>query len=96
MEELAKALGEDPYLMAAHARLDSILCEPRRLDLRARSLVEGLAVLAAGTILRAHAPAAISEGFIATRMGSLPCQTYGQELDWADTAAILERASPNR
>jgi putative acyl-CoA dehydrogenase len=29
-------------------------------------------------------------------MGSLARQTYGQELDWADTAAILKRASPNR
>lgn len=96
MDELAKAVGDDAYLEAAHARLASILCEPRRLDLRARSLVEGLAVLAAGTILRAHAPAAISDGFIATRMGSLARQTYGQELDWADTAAILRRASPNR
>lgn len=96
MDELGKALGEDPYLKAAHARLDSILCDPRRLDLRARSLVEGLAVLAAGTILRAHGSAAVSEAFIATRMGSLTRQTYGQELDWADTAAILARASPNR
>lgn len=96
MEELAKAVGDDPYLEAAHARIAAILCEPRRLDLRARSLVEGLAVLAAGTILRAHAPAAVADGFIATRMGSLARQTYGQELDWADTAAILKRASPNR
>lgn len=96
MEELAQAVGDDAYLEAAHARIASILCEPRRLDLRARSLVEGLAVLAAGTILRAHTPAAVSDGFIATRMGSLTRQTYGQELDWADTAAILRRASPTR
>lgn len=96
MEELGKAVGDDAYLEAAHARIAAILCEPRRLDLRARSLVEGLAVLAAGTILRAHTPAAVSDGFIATRMGSVTRQTYGQELDWADTAAILRRASPTR
>lgn len=96
MDELANAVGDDAYLEAAHGRLAAVLCEPRRLDLRARSLVEGLAVLAAGAILRAHAPAAVSDAFIATRMGSLARQTYGQELDWADTAAILERASPNR
>ena len=96
MDELAQAVGEDAYLEAAHARIAAILCEPRLLDVRARSLVEGLAVLAAGTILRAHAPAAVSDAFIATRMGSVARQAYGQELDWADTAAILRRASPVR
>lgn len=96
MDELKQAAGDDPHLKAAHARLEAILQEPRLLDVRARSLVEGLAVLAAGTILRAHAPAAVADAFIATRMGSIPRATYGQGLDWADKAAILARATPNR
>lgn len=64
--------------------------------MRARTLVEGLAVLAAGTILRAHAPTAVADAFIATRMGSIPRFTYGQGLDWADKAAIIARASPEQ
>lgn len=96
MEELKQASGGDAHLNAAHARLEAILQEPRLLDVRARSLVEGLAVLAAGTILRAYAPTAVSDAFIATRMGSLPRSTYGHGLDWADKAAILARATPNR
>lgn len=96
MEELKQAAGDDAHLKAAHARLESILQEPRLLDVRARALVEGLAVLAAGTILRAHAPQAVADAFIATRMGSMPRTTYGHGLDWADKAAIVARASPNR
>lgn len=96
MEELKQAAGDDPHLKAAHARLESILQEPRLLDVRARALVEGLAVLAAGTILRAHAPQAVADAFIATRMGSMPRTTYGHGLDWADKTAIVARASPNR
>lgn len=95
MDDLAASAGDDPHLKAAHKRLESILHEPRLLDLRARSLIEGLAVLAAGTILRAHAPAKVAEAFIATRMGSLNRQSYGQGVDWADTRAIIERTSPN-
>lgn len=93
MEELAQASAGDPHLKAAHARIMAILHEPRLLDGRARTLVEGLAVLAAGTILRAHAPAAVADAFIATRMGVLPRQTYGQGLDWAEVQRIITRAS---
>ncbi|MCH9806410.1 MAG: acyl-CoA dehydrogenase family protein [Alphaproteobacteria bacterium] len=95
MDDLAEAAADDAHLKAAHARLESILHEPRLLDGRGRALAEGLAVLAAGTILRAHAPAAIADAFIATRMGSLSRQTYGQGVDWAETKSILQRASPN-
>jgi putative acyl-CoA dehydrogenase len=96
MDDLAAAVGDDPHLKAAYQRTESILHEPRLLDGRARTLVESLAVLAAGAILRTHAPAAVADAFIATRMGSLNRQTYGQGVDWADTQSILQRASPNR
>ena len=95
VEELQEAAGDDPHLKAAHARIMAILHEPRLLDARGRMLVEGLAVLAAGCILRAHAPAAVADAFIATRIGALPRQTYGTGIDWADIKAILARSSPN-
>jgi putative acyl-CoA dehydrogenase len=93
-EELREAAGEDAHLKAAHARIMAILHEPRLLDGRGRLLVEGLAVLASGTILRAHAPVAVADAFIGTRMGALLRQTYGTAIDWADIKAILARASP--
>ena len=59
MEELAQAIGEDAPLKAAHARVQSILHDPRLLDVRARTLVEGLALrIHAGDVLTA--PAAIN------------------------------------
>ncbi len=95
MEDLETAAGDDPHLKAAHARIQSMLHEPRLLDLRARALVEALAVLAAGTILRAHAPLPVADAFIATRMGSVARQTYGHGLEWAEVSQIIERSSPN-
>ena len=96
MEELGQAAGDDPHLRAAHARIEAILHDPRHLDARGRLLVEALAGLAAGTILRAHGPAAVADAFIMTRMGNEPRQSYGQGLEWADTRLIVRRASPNQ
>jgi putative acyl-CoA dehydrogenase len=70
----------------------AILHEPRLIDVRARAFVEGLAVLAAGTIMRAHAPRPVADAFIAARLSGVPRFTYGQGLEWSDTKAILERA----
>jgi len=95
MEELGQAAGDDPHLKAAHARVEAILHDPRHLDVRGRLLVDGLAVLAAGTILRAHVPAFVADAFIMTRMGNQPRQNYGQGLEWASTHDIVQRASSN-
>lgn len=95
MEELAAAVGDDQHLKRAHARIEAMLQEPKLLDARGRTLVEALAVLSAGAILRAHAPAAVADAFIATRISGDPRQTYGQGLEHADVRAILARASPN-
>ena len=96
MDELLVAAGDDQHLRRAHARLEAMLQEPKLLDARGRTLVEALAVLAAATILRAHAPAAVADAFIATRISGDPRQTYGQGLEHADVRAIIARASPNR
>jgi putative acyl-CoA dehydrogenase len=94
IDELGRAAADDPGLKSAHARLQGLLHDPRLLDVRGRELVEGLAKLAAGAILRAHAPAAIADAFIATRLGPMPRQTYGQGLERADLTSILSRAMP--
>jgi putative acyl-CoA dehydrogenase len=94
MQELAQAIGGDRQLGAAHARITGLLHEPRLLDARGRALLEGLATTAAGTILRAHAPAAVADAFIGTRLAGSPRQTYGQGLERADLGAIIDRALP--
>jgi putative acyl-CoA dehydrogenase len=94
LDDLNAACGDDPSLEAQLARIRAMLHEPRLLDRRARDLAEGLALLAAGTILRAHAPSAVADAFAATRLSGGPRQTYGQGLDRADTRAIVDRAFP--
>ena len=79
---------------AQHETVFALLHEPRLLDARARRLVEGLAVLAAGTILKQHAPAAVSDAFAATRLTGPARQTHGQGLERADVRAVLTRATP--
>ena len=95
MEELWQFAQDDGRLTYSHERIQKLLHEPVLLDQRARTLVEGLATLAAATILNAHAPAAVADAFIATRLGGRTRQTYGQGLERADTRAIVTRASPN-
>jgi putative acyl-CoA dehydrogenase len=94
LEELEHAIGDDAQLKAALDRIRSLLYEPRLLDLCGRALVETLALTAAGAILRAHAPSAVADAFIATRLCGLPRQSYGQGLERVDTKSILARALP--
>lgn len=93
---LAEVADRDRHLKAGLARVEALLHDPRLLDRRARQLCETLAVVAAGVVLRVHAPAAIADAFIASRLSGLPRMTYGQGIDWADARAILDRALPGQ
>jgi len=95
MDDLAAAARGDTHLQAHLGRVQGLLQEPRMLDRRARDLAEALALLAAGTILRAHAPGAVADAFLATRLSGSARTTYGQGLDGADTRAIVDRALPH-
>jgi putative acyl-CoA dehydrogenase len=95
-EELRVACAGDAALTAAFERLQTVLYEPRLLDVRARQLVEGLGKLAAAAILRSQGNTAIADAFIATRIDGPARATYGQGLETSDLKAILTRATPNR
>jgi putative acyl-CoA dehydrogenase len=95
-EELRAACAGDAALTAAFERLQTVLYEPRLLDVRARQLVEGLGKLAAAAILRSQGNTAIADAFIATRIDGPARATYGQGLETSDLKAILTRATPNR
>lgn len=89
---IAQSAGEDARIKAALQRLDEMLREPTLLE--ARALVEGLALVAAASILRAHAPQAVADAFIETRLGGTVRQTYGHGLRRANTHAIVARVLP--
>ena len=76
-------------------RVRDLLHRPRDLDGEARTLVEGLALTAAGCLMRAHAPAALSDAFLATRLSGGFRHTFGTGLGQADCKAILGRILPD-
>jgi putative acyl-CoA dehydrogenase len=94
LDDLGQVASQDAHLEAALERVRGILHEPRLLEARARALLESLALLAAGCILRVHAPSAVADAFIAARLSGVPRFTYGQGLEWSDTKALLARALP--
>ncbi|MGE0765208.1 MAG: isovaleryl-CoA dehydrogenase [Hyphomicrobiaceae bacterium] len=94
LEDLADVANADPHLKAGLSRVEAMLHDPRTLDRRARQLVETLALVAAGVVLRAHGPTHIADAFIVSRLSGLPRSTYGQGIDWADARAIVDRALP--
>jgi putative acyl-CoA dehydrogenase len=92
LEGLAADAGGEETLRAELERLRSLLADPARLLARGRDLIEGLAVLAAGSLLRAAAPSFVADAFLATRFSRGGGRSYGQGLAGADTRAIVERA----
>jgi putative acyl-CoA dehydrogenase len=94
MDDLGAAVSGDAHLRAHLERVQKLLHEPRLLDKRGRDLIEALALLAAGTILRAHAPTSVADAFIATRLSGAGRRTYGQGLHGTDTRSIVDRACP--
>ncbi|MBS0241794.1 MAG: isovaleryl-CoA dehydrogenase [Proteobacteria bacterium] len=94
LEDFRDVAAHDAHLKAGIERIEAILHEPRTIDRRARQLVETLAVVAAGVVLRGHSPTFVADAFIASRLSGLPRATYGQGIDWADTKQIVARAFP--
>ena len=92
MTDLGEAAAGEARLKSAHGRIEALLQEPRYLDGRGRLLVESLGLLAAAVLLKAHAPHAISEAYIVTRLGPHFRRSYGQGLDWSENDIIIARA----
>jgi putative acyl-CoA dehydrogenase len=94
IEDLEARIGDDKHLKTALTLVQSLLHEPRELDMRARVLIEALARLTAGAILRAHAPAVVADAFIASRLAGPFHHTWGQGIEGAAARAIVDRAYP--
>jgi putative acyl-CoA dehydrogenase len=94
LAELDAAGAGDRQLQASLRDLRALLIEPAGLEGRARHVVEALARTAAAALLRAHAPAAVADAFVASRLGGGFRHTYGAGGAAADSRAILERTLP--
>ena len=92
--ELREAAKADSRLKAAAAHIEDLLHKTADIEHQAREITEGLATLAAGTLLSASAPTAVAEAYIASRFGAQRQATYGAQIDPAAARAILDRARP--
>jgi putative acyl-CoA dehydrogenase len=88
------AAGGETRLVAAIGRLRAMMAARGGLEARARLVTELLVAVAAGTLLQAHAPAAVADGFLATRLVPDRGRCYGALETAIDETAILERAMP--
>ncbi|WP_348682800.1 acyl-CoA dehydrogenase family protein [Acidovorax soli] len=97
LAELAEAAAGEPLLQAELQALRSLLATPpEQREALGRVLVQRLVLVAQACLLRRHAPAAVADGFMATRLGSAGAGRVVGAIDTraVDVAAVLARAFP--
>ncbi|HIG12967.1 MAG TPA: DNA alkylation response protein, partial [Gammaproteobacteria bacterium] len=94
LAEVDTGRGANPLLDAAIAALKAELTNRKGLELRARAIVEHMAVVLQASLLVKHAPASVADGFCATRLGSRWLAAYGVLPEGVDLDGIIARALP--
>lgn len=90
--EVELAAGADHRLDDAVALVKKELSDADELELRARRLVEQLALVLQGSLLVQHAPSAVADAFCATRLSRDWGGAFGTMPKGLDLGTILERA----
>ena len=91
LDELGTASGADRRFDEALARLQKELTSFDDLELRARRLVEQMALLLQGSLLLRHAPAAVADAFCASRLDRDWGGAFGTLPPGLDLDPILDR-----
>jgi putative acyl-CoA dehydrogenase len=89
--EIAAAQGADARLDAARRRLESELVLTEDAELRARRLVERMALVLQGSLLVRHAPAAVADAFCGSRLTDDHGLAFGTLSGGVDFAGVLAR-----
>jgi putative acyl-CoA dehydrogenase len=92
--EVGLALGADRRLDAAFAALESELADTTSIEVRARRLVEQMALVLQGSLLVRSAPPYVADAFCASRLGGDWGHAFGTLPPGVDTSAIVDRATP--
>jgi putative acyl-CoA dehydrogenase len=92
--ELASVDGADPRLDAAMVELRKQLADTDSLEVRARSVVELMALVFGASLLVRHAPHAVADAFCASRFGDRSGRAFGTLPGGLDLPAIVDRARP--
>src|SRR5262249_42170640 len=91
-EELKAARGADRQLDAFVDRLASDLAEPADAEMRARSLVERIALALQGSLLARFGHPAVNAAFLRSRIGRERGKAVGTLPAGVATAGIIERS----
>ena len=92
--ELDLATGHDTRYDAFVQTVRSEFDHPDDLELRARRVVERLAIALQAALLLQHAPAPVADAFVATRLAGDGGLHYGTLPAGTDFAAIIDRHAP--
>ncbi|MEJ2852936.1 MULTISPECIES: acyl-CoA dehydrogenase family protein [unclassified Saccharothrix] len=92
LAELSLAGGVDPRLDAAVNDIAAALASPADVEVRARHLVERMALALQASLLVRHAPNAVADAFCASRLGG-GGYAFGTLPAGTDFTAVLDRAS---
>ena len=92
--KLALSRGANAHLDAAVSQLQRDLADQQNIEVRARRLVERLALALQGALLVRHSPPAIADAFCATRLGGDWGAAFGTLPAGVDVTAIIQRARP--
>ena len=92
--EVTAAAGADARLDAAVRQVQAELSDFDDLELRARRVVERLALVLQGSLLVRHGHPAVADAFCASRLGGDHGQAFGTLPSGVDFAAIISRATP--
>jgi putative acyl-CoA dehydrogenase len=95
MSEIGLARGADKRLDRAADGLADLLRERKVAEAEARRLTERMATVLQAALLVRHAPAAVADGYCASRLLGDWGHTYGTLPDAVDSEAILQRAMPS-
>ena len=91
-DELARAAGQDPRLDAHVDDLRLQLADTGTIAYRARKVAEDVCLALQGSLLVRHGHPAVTEAFLASRMGGQWGGAFGTLPTGVDVAPILERA----
>jgi putative acyl-CoA dehydrogenase len=94
LAELGEASGADDRLDAFVDRLRDHFAEPETLEVRARRIVEELALALQGSLLVRHAPHDVADAFIASRLAGDGGLAYGTLPASTNFRSIIERHTP--
>jgi putative acyl-CoA dehydrogenase len=94
LDEVEQARGADQRLDTFVAKLKDEACDPADLEVRARRVVEDLALALQGSLMVRHSPAEVADAFCASRLAGEGGRAYGTLPARLDHAAIIDRHRP--